>query len=50
MNLLLDGIAWILDLGTGNVRQVTPTLFQPGRVSWSRDGKTLPGVAALSTT
>ncbi|MFK4085891.1 amidohydrolase family protein [Kribbella sp. NPDC020789] len=36
-----DGIAWILDLGSGAVRQVTPTLFQPGRVSWSPDGKTL---------
>ncbi|MBB5979071.1 DPP IV N-terminal domain-containing protein [Kribbella solani] len=36
-----DGVAWILDLGSGQVRQVTPTLFQPGRVSWSRDGKTL---------
>ncbi len=36
-----DGIAWVLDLASGEVRQVTPTLFQPGRVSWSRDGKTL---------
>ncbi|GAA1552419.1 amidohydrolase family protein [Kribbella hippodromi] len=36
-----DGIAWILDLNSGQVRQITPTLFQPGRVSWSRDGKTL---------
>jgi Tol biopolymer transport system component len=36
-----DGIAWVLDVTSGEVRQVTPTLFQPGRVSWSRDGKTL---------
>jgi len=36
-----DGIAWVLDLASGQVRQLTPTLFQPGRVSWSRDGKTL---------
>ncbi|MET9311113.1 amidohydrolase family protein [Kribbella sp. NPDC003505] len=36
-----DGIAWVLDVGSGEVRQVTPTLFQPGRVSWSRDGRTL---------
>ncbi|TDO60802.1 Tol biopolymer transport system component [Kribbella sp. VKM Ac-2571] len=36
-----DGIAWVLDLTSGEVRQLTPTLFQPGRVSWSRDGKTL---------
>ncbi|NIK60502.1 amidohydrolase family protein [Kribbella shirazensis] len=36
-----DGIAWVLDLASGQVRQLTPTLFQPGRVSWSRDGETL---------
>ncbi|MGW7685721.1 amidohydrolase family protein [Kribbella sp. NPDC054772] len=36
-----DGIAWVLDVTSGQVRQLTPTLFQPGRVSWSRDGKTL---------
>ncbi|MEV4261972.1 DPP IV N-terminal domain-containing protein [Kribbella sp. NPDC049584] len=36
-----DGIAWVLSLASGEVRQVTPTLFQPGRVSWSRDGRTL---------
>ncbi|GAA0625228.1 amidohydrolase family protein [Kribbella sandramycini] len=36
-----DGIAQLLDLETGAVRAVTPTLFQPGRVSWSADGKTL---------
>ncbi|TDW23343.1 DPP IV N-terminal domain-containing protein [Kribbella kalugense] len=36
-----DGIAWVLDLASGQVRQLTPTLFQPGRVSWSHDGGTL---------
>ncbi|ADB31903.1 WD40 domain protein beta Propeller [Kribbella flavida DSM 17836] len=36
-----DGIAWMLDLGSGQVRQLTPTLFQPGRVSWSPDGRTI---------
>lgn len=36
-----DGIAWVLDLASGQARQVTPTLFQPGRVSWSADGGTL---------
>ncbi|TCC66070.1 amidohydrolase [Kribbella pittospori] len=36
-----DGIAWVLDLSSGQVRQLTPPLFQPGRVSWSRDGKTI---------
>ncbi|MEV5962550.1 DPP IV N-terminal domain-containing protein [Kribbella sp. NPDC051952] len=36
-----DGIAWVLDLASSQVRQLTPTLFQPGRVSWSADGKTI---------
>ncbi|MEU4389119.1 DPP IV N-terminal domain-containing protein [Kribbella sp. NPDC023855] len=36
-----DGIAWVLDIGSGEVRQLTPTLFQPGRVSWSADGRTI---------
>ncbi|GAA3087705.1 Tol biopolymer transport system component/cytosine/adenosine deaminase-related metal-dependent hydrolase [Kribbella aluminosa] len=36
-----DGIARVLDIASGQLRQLTPTLFQPGRVSWSRDGRTL---------
>ncbi|GAA1605677.1 amidohydrolase family protein [Kribbella sancticallisti] len=36
-----DGIAWVLDVASGEVRQLTPTLFQPGRVSWSADGRTI---------
>jgi Tol biopolymer transport system component/cytosine/adenosine deaminase-related metal-dependent hydrolase len=36
-----DGIAWVLDLASGEVRQLTPTLFQPGRVTWSADGSTI---------
>ncbi len=36
-----DGIAWVLDLASQQVRQLTPTLFQPGRVSWSADGRTI---------
>jgi Tol biopolymer transport system component/cytosine/adenosine deaminase-related metal-dependent hydrolase len=36
-----DGIAWVLDLASADVRQLTPTLFQPGRVSWSADGRTI---------
>ncbi|WP_203591148.1 DPP IV N-terminal domain-containing protein [Streptomyces sp. SID13031] len=36
-----DGIAWVLDLSSGEVRQLTPTLFQPGRVSWAADGSTI---------
>jgi hypothetical protein len=31
----------VLDLASGQVRQLTPTLFQPGRVSWSPDGRTI---------
>jgi Tol biopolymer transport system component/cytosine/adenosine deaminase-related metal-dependent hydrolase len=36
-----DGATWVLDLASGTVRQVTPTLFMPGRPSWSADGGTL---------
>ncbi|WP_207229783.1 amidohydrolase family protein [Krasilnikovia cinnamomea] len=36
-----DGATWILDLATGQARQVVPGMFQPGRVSWSPDGRTL---------
>jgi len=36
-----DGIAWVLELASNQVRQLTPTLFQPGRVSWSADGRTI---------
>lgn len=36
-----DGAVWVLDLATGTPTQVTPTLFMPGRPSWSPDGRTL---------
>ncbi len=36
-----DGIGSVLDLDTLQARQVTPALFQPGRMSWSPDGRTL---------
>lgn len=36
-----DGATWVLDLRGGTTRQVLPALFQPGRPSWSRDGRTL---------
>lgn len=36
-----DGVTWVLDLSSGASRAVTPTLFQPGRASWSADGATL---------
>ncbi len=36
-----DGVGSVLDLDTLQTRQVTPALFQPGRMSWSPDGRTL---------
>jgi Tol biopolymer transport system component/cytosine/adenosine deaminase-related metal-dependent hydrolase len=36
-----DGVVWVLDLATGTPRQVTSTLFMPGRPTWSPDGRTL---------
>ncbi|MBB5953698.1 Tol biopolymer transport system component [Saccharothrix tamanrassetensis] len=36
-----DGAVWVLDLPTGDRRQVTPPLFMPGRPTWSPDGRVL---------
>ncbi|QQQ74247.1 PD40 domain-containing protein [Saccharothrix sp. 6-C] len=36
-----DGAVWVLDIAAGSHRQVTPTLFQPGRPTWSADGTVL---------
>ncbi len=36
-----NGVGSVLDLDTLQIRQVTPALFQPGRMSWSPDGRTL---------
>jgi Tol biopolymer transport system component/cytosine/adenosine deaminase-related metal-dependent hydrolase len=36
-----DGVVWVLDLAGGTPTQVTPTLFMPGRPTWSPDGRTL---------
>jgi Tol biopolymer transport system component len=36
-----DGATWVLDVQSGQSTQVTPTLFMPGRPSWSPDGNTL---------
>ncbi|MFC5058180.1 amidohydrolase family protein [Saccharothrix xinjiangensis] len=36
-----DGAVWVLDVPTGDRRQVTPTLFMPGRPTWSPDGSVL---------
>ncbi|GAA4020780.1 amidohydrolase family protein [Allokutzneria multivorans] len=36
-----DGAAWIVDTAGGTPKQVTPTLFMPGRITWSPDGGTI---------
>lgn len=36
-----DGVVWVLDLTSGALTQATPTLFMPGRPTWSPDGRTL---------
>ncbi|MCP3804429.1 amidohydrolase family protein [Allokutzneria sp. A3M-2-11 16] len=36
-----DGAAWIVDTAGGTPKQVTPTLFMPGRITWSPDGNTI---------
>ena len=36
-----NGVGSVLDLDTLQTRPVTPALFQPGRMSWSPDGRTL---------
>ncbi|MFI9011588.1 amidohydrolase family protein [Actinosynnema sp. NPDC053489] len=36
-----DGAVWVLDVAAGARTRVTPTLFGPGRPSWSADGTVL---------
>lgn len=36
-----DGATYVLDLDTGAVRELVPSVFGPGRPSWSADGTTL---------
>ena len=36
-----DGVVWMVDLATGTPTQLTPTLFMPGRPTWSPDGRTV---------
>jgi Tol biopolymer transport system component len=33
-----NGATWVLELGSGVVRQVLPAVLQPGRPSWAPDG------------
>ena len=41
-----DGAGWVLDVATGAVQQITPTLFMPGRPTWSPGG-TVVALAAV---
>ncbi|MEV7095347.1 amidohydrolase family protein [Amycolatopsis sp. NPDC051045] len=36
-----DGATWVVDVAGGAPKQVAPTLFMPGRPTWSPDGNTL---------
>lgn len=36
-----DGATYVLTLDTGDVRELVPALFGPGRPSWSPDGSTI---------
>ncbi|MET1076295.1 MAG: twin-arginine translocation signal domain-containing protein, partial [Umezawaea sp.] len=36
-----DGATWVYDVAAASTRQVLPALFQPGRPTWSADGRTL---------
>jgi hypothetical protein len=45
-----NGVGYVLDLDTEDLRPVTPALFQPGRISWSADGQTLVLAAVKPST
>jgi Tol biopolymer transport system component len=40
------GVTLVVDIATGKTRALTPALFDPGRPSWSADGKTI-AIAAV---
>jgi Tol biopolymer transport system component len=44
------GVTSIVEIATGKVRPLTPALFDPGRPSWSADGKTIAIVAVKPYT
>jgi len=44
------GVTSIVDIATGKVRAMTPPLFDPGRPSWSADGRTIAIVAVKPYT
>lgn len=44
------GVTSIVNIATGEVRALTPPLFDPGRPSWSADGRTIAIVAVKPYT
>ena len=44
------GITKIVEIATGQIRSLTPALFDPGRPSWSANGRTLAIVAVKPYT
>ena len=44
------GVTSIVEIATGKVRALTPALFDPGRPSWSADGRTIAIVAVKPYT
>jgi Tol biopolymer transport system component len=44
------GVTCVADVSTGQVRALTPPLFDPGRPSWSADGRTIAIVAVKPYT
>ncbi len=42
-----DGALWVLDVGTGDIQKVFGATFEPGRPTWSPDGKTIALAAVV---
>ncbi|WP_205315657.1 amidohydrolase family protein, partial [Nonomuraea lactucae] len=42
-----DGALWVLDVATGDIQKVFDATFEPGRPTWSPDGKTIAMAAVV---
>lgn len=42
-----DGALWVLDVDTGDIQKVFDATFEPGRPTWSPDGKTIALAAVV---
>ncbi|MFF3667116.1 amidohydrolase family protein [Microtetraspora malaysiensis] len=42
-----DGALWVLDVATGDIQKVFDATFEPGRPTWSPDGKTIALAAVV---